>query len=222
MPEKEIHEQQPEIWKALKSPYNVKYSVSNKGRLRVKTKNGYKYRTGSLTSNYTHTKYVKVTVSHKGKSKTLMMHRLVAEAFIPNPDNKPMVNHKDLDGSNNKVENLKWVTASENMQHSADNRDNKQKELAEANRLRTVFNNKFLENKDLIGTVLTGRTLIGICYLPSKAIEWHGMFACHKCLKEFSAPLLQSFSRHDKGATQYCNNCSSKEKVKNINRINQD
>ena len=57
-------------------------------------------------------KYQTITV---GKSDTRYVHRLVAEAFIPNPDNKPDVAHNNGNGLDNRVENLRWATESENM-----------------------------------------------------------------------------------------------------------
>jgi hypothetical protein len=62
-----------------------------------------------LKSNRVNNSYLKTTAGN--------IHRLVCELFIPNPSNKPQVNHKDLNKHNNKVENLEWVTPSENMKH---------------------------------------------------------------------------------------------------------
>lgn len=62
--------------------------------------------------------YKLVILSNGETKKTKTIHRLVAEAFIPNPDNKPQVNHKDRNRLNNKLDNLEWVTALENQQDS--------------------------------------------------------------------------------------------------------
>ena len=65
--------------------------------------------------------YACVSLCKGGKVTRLANHVLVARAFIPNPDNKPLVNHKDLDKFNNFVDNLEWVTSSENAIHALQN-----------------------------------------------------------------------------------------------------
>lgn len=61
--------------------------------------------------------YKKVLIRDNGQGRTVFVHRLVALAFVPNPDNKPQVNHKDGNKTNNRPENLEWVTLDENMRH---------------------------------------------------------------------------------------------------------
>jgi hypothetical protein len=66
--------------------------------------------------------YTTVSIAYiNGPRKLKFVHRLVAEAFISNPENKPIVNHKNLVKKDNRIENLEWVTAQENCRHAHDN-----------------------------------------------------------------------------------------------------
>lgn len=62
--------------------------------------------------------YVRVELWENGRGKKHLVHRLLAKAFIPNPEAKPQVNHIDGDTQNNALENLEWVTQSENQKHA--------------------------------------------------------------------------------------------------------
>ena len=65
--------------------------------------------------------YYKVTLFLDGEKKTFSVHRLIAETFIPNPKNLPMVNHKDENKLNNNIDNLEWVTALQNANYGSRN-----------------------------------------------------------------------------------------------------
>lgn len=104
-----------EIW--LETKDFSDYEVSNMGRLRRKTKNGYKYQKLSTRDK---DGYVKASMNKDGKRHYLRMHRIVADNFIENPDFKPVVNHKNGIKDDNRAENLEWSTISENTQHGFD------------------------------------------------------------------------------------------------------
>lgn len=106
-----------EIWKEIKG-YEGCYDVSSFGRIKSHYKNIIrKPKLWCLHENGKWT-YHTITLKKKGQRSTKKIHRLVAEAFIPNPDNKPQVHHIDFDTTNNRVENLMWATHYENAQHS--------------------------------------------------------------------------------------------------------
>lgn len=65
--------------------------------------------------------YLKVNLYIRGKNKLVFVHRLVANKYIPNPENKPQINHKDGNKTNNFYKNLEWCTQKENMHHAMKN-----------------------------------------------------------------------------------------------------
>lgn len=96
-----------EIWKDIPG-YEGLYQVSNLGSV-------YSARRKKRLSASTKNTYIIVCLSKDGKQKPFYIHRLVAEAFIPNPENKPQVNHISCDTHDNRAENLEWVTRDENL-----------------------------------------------------------------------------------------------------------
>jgi hypothetical protein len=106
-----------EEWKIIEgvlSRYGKPYFVSNLGRF----KNPY----GRLMSFHKNQKgYPSVELPRNGKPVRISAHRIVATHFIPNPDNKPQVNHIDCNKKNNHVDNLEWCTNEENRRHAMNN-----------------------------------------------------------------------------------------------------
>lgn len=107
-----------EVWKDIEGFEG--YQISNRGRVK--------------SLNYSHTKqervlqqcidrrgYCRITLYKNGKIYNLKVHRLVAMAFIANPNEKPQVNHIDECKANNHAENLEWCTCKENINHGTRN-----------------------------------------------------------------------------------------------------
>lgn len=114
-----------EIWKSIKG-YESIYEVSSKGRVRSLdrvSRNGFVKTNlkGKMLSISNSERYSNVGLSKDSKTKNFKVHRLVAIAFIPNPENKPEVNHKDGNKTNNILDNLEWNTKAENQKHAFDN-----------------------------------------------------------------------------------------------------
>jgi hypothetical protein len=115
-----------EIWKPVKD-YEGLYSVSSLGRVRSEQRTTefmpgrHRIVPSRLLSPASMNGYPQVCLYRDGKRKTIRVHRLVAEAFVSNPDNHTIVNHKDGVKDNNVPANLEWCTVLENNIHAFEN-----------------------------------------------------------------------------------------------------
>lgn len=97
------------------------YEVSKEGCVRSTPRNGNGYKAKTMSKSIDSDGYEVFKARNKDKVRTLKVHRVVAEVYVPNPENKPQVNHKDGNKENNHYSNLEWVTNSENIRHAKAN-----------------------------------------------------------------------------------------------------
>ena len=133
-----------EQWKEIFAGYLVS-SLGNVDSLRRGSRHRLKLTVGSRG-------YLKVGISVDSVSKTFNVHRLVAQVFIPNPLNKPEVNHINGIKTDNRVENLEWVTRLENQQHACANGLSKTGEEAPRAKLTNKQAEYIRENPDELTT----------------------------------------------------------------------
>lgn len=129
-----------EIWKDV-IDYEGLYQVSNLGRVKsldmkltYKRHNGNTFRTRKgkiLSTAKMRNGYLRVEMSKNANHKLNLVHRLVAQAFIPNPNNYEQVNHKDGNKENNNVSNLEWCSCEDNMKHAWENKLYKGRKVAQ-------------------------------------------------------------------------------------------
>lgn len=132
-----------EDWKIIEEYPN--YMVSSEGKVKSIERNDGRgrHKKGKILSPRYNTRgYISVVLYKNGKPQTFRVNRLVAQVFIPNPDNKPYVDHINGDRADNRVCNLRWVTHKENMNNPLTilkfkNNKNKQKIATECSRLKT-------------------------------------------------------------------------------------
>ena len=167
-----------EIWKDIEG-YENRYKISNYGKVKslyrkVKFPKGFLYSVPEkiLNPGISSQGYHFVNLTKYGKQKGVRVHRLVALSFIPNPQNKRCINHKNGIKADNRVENLEWATHSENNKHAYDiglkigalknkfGKDNYKSKPV----IQFAKNNKFIKNYDSIkeATRVTGVNNISV------------------------------------------------------------
>lgn len=205
-----------EIYKDILG-YEGLYQVSNHGNVKSLPKgdgNGNRERLLKFdVSHRSSTNYYRVTLSKDSKTKRFQVHQLVGLMFIPNPDNKSLINHIDNDGTHNNVRNLEWCTHIENMEHSSkQGRQDKPRSmggLASAIS-REISGDKF--NMSLIGKTIGELTIIDYyrdsTLVKNKSPKFICICTCGNKVERLKYNLLSE------ARPKMCNECALKQRKK--------
>lgn len=131
-----------EIWKDIKG-FEGLYQVSNEGRVKSLK------RDSIMKQQKKRYGYYNIGLYNKGEYKWFRVHRLVAEAFIPNPNEYPIINHRDENPSNNVVENLEWCDVKYNVNYGTAIERKREKQLNHPNESKIVL--QYTLDGELIG-----------------------------------------------------------------------
>jgi len=155
-----------------------------------------------------HTTYIQVVLSKNNTRRTKLVHRLVAEAFLPNPESKPHINHIDNNGSNNHVTNLEWCTHKENMLHSM-KQGRLEAGLAKARTSAAVLNKNTAK---IAWNARIGCTFNNIKILSIISLGKHpkGLTECTKC----NTTKVRTLGNVVNGSVLMCRSCSTIQKHK--------
>ena len=148
-----------EIWKDIPGT-DGEYKISNYGKVMTA-------KTGRiLTPVLDERGYERVCLFKKDRNRRHKVHRLVAITFIPNPDNKEQVNHKDGNKRNNSVDNLEWVTNEENMHHSrANGLHDGHKSFCESRKKRIIATHIESGKETVFDSILAAKKALGTCHI---------------------------------------------------------
>lgn len=147
------------IWKTIEGT-NGEYQVSDTGLVRTTKTNRI------LRPAVSRHGYERVCLFKKDRERRYRVHRLVAIAFIPNPDNLPQVNHIDGNKRNNHVSNLEWVTSEQNMHHAKEHglRIGHEK-FCDSKKKRVIATNIDSGEQFVFESILAARKAIGTCHV---------------------------------------------------------
>ena len=148
-----------ETWKDIPGT-DGEYKISNYGKvMTVKTRR-------ILSPAIDERGYERVCLFKKDRSRRYKVHRLVAITFIPNPDDKKQVNHKDGNKRNNCVDNLEWVTNEENMHHSrANGLHDGHKRFCESRKKRIIATHIESGEEIIFESILAAKKALGTCHI---------------------------------------------------------